>query len=404
MRARWVALCLVILACGRIKPEPDDGGDVSIGGFGAADDDPFRTNDGGRESTSPTVGGGAAMPGSSGGSVDGAGGADESAGGGSGVERCSLGRPDRQYYIRNNEDAENLRNVRALAGTLYITGDVDDLSPLKCLREVGGDLGIYSTTALVDLGGLENLTTIGRTLYVGHYCDKQCQGNLALRSVALAGLRHVNEIVVEPRCETESGSSPCALNWDLESVEFDALVEAPELIFVQNPSLRTVSMNDLTTSATILMRSNPSLELAEFNSLTTLGRLALSGDEVTSLPKLPKLEQAATLELSQTNLAGLAELNRVPFTTVQLNTNPKLVTLEGLEGVLNATYIGLSDNNNLGSLRALSNLKSVDTLYILNNTKLPTCEADWLVDHVGLENISNTVNIVGTDDAGACEE
>lgn len=81
--------------------------------------------------------------------------------------------------------------------------------------------------------------------------------------------------------------------------------------------------------------------------------------------------------------------------------------LNDLDGLNNLTTIGgqlLIGMTGLTNLDGFGNLRSIGgNLRIEQNSLLPTCEAEWLRDHVGEENIGGTVTIAGNDDSGTCE-
>jgi hypothetical protein len=82
------------------------------------------------------------------------------------------------------------------------------------------------------------------------------------------------------------------------------------------------------------------------------------------------------------SLAALASLTRVEGDLV-LEASGSLSNLEGLAGL---AHIGgtlrLTGNTVLTSLRALTTLQTVGAISITENASLPSCEAQWLVDHI----------------------
>ena len=62
----------------------------------------------------------------------------------------------------------------------------------------------------------------------------------------------------------------------------------------------------------------------------------------------------------------------------------------------------ISLNPSLRHLRALSALRKLSqALNVSNNRTLPTCQAEWLRDHVGIANIGR-YQAFGNDDLGVC--
>jgi len=120
-------------------------------------------------------------------------------------------------------------------------------------------------------------------------------------------------------------------------------------------------------------------------------------------------------------LTGLASLEWVQF-SLQLIENPNLVDLQGLEALTHVGWLVLQDNpllrsvdgldslstvdqqieingnGALANLRALGNVTEASDLRVWNSPSLPTCEAEWLAEQIGLDNVAFS----GTDDTGVC--
>jgi hypothetical protein len=79
-----------------------------------------------------------------------------------------------------------------------------------------------------------------------------------------------------------------------------------------------------------------------------------------------------------------------------------LENLHGLEELTSANSLQILGNASLESLRALSGVTAIDLdLSIYGNPSLPTCEALWLRDSIGVTNIGS-VSIGMNNDAGTC--
>jgi hypothetical protein len=101
-----------------------------------------------------------------------------------------------------------------------------------------------------------------------------------------------------------------------------------------------------------------------------------------------------------TSLDGLgAPANAVLYIT----DNPSLTNLDGLESVTRLGLLSIHDNAALGSLRGLGNLTAIEGgLAIRRNVSLPTCEAWWLRDAIGVADIGGPIVIELNDDEGTC--
>jgi hypothetical protein len=74
--------------------------------------------------------------------------------------------------------------------------------------------------------------------------------------------------------------------------------------------------------------------------------------------------------------------------------------LEELEVV--GYYLGIGYNTSLTNIRALGGVSRVGSgLYVYDNPVLPTCEAEWLLDTIGTNNVGYWY-IYRNDDFGVC--
>jgi hypothetical protein len=93
---------------------------------------------------------------------------------------------------------------------------VRDLSSLRCLKTIHGDLIVESTSALPSLDGLEGLRDVRWSVYIGGGCE-YCYGNAALRNVdALDGLETIGgDLYLRVDCDSsdcERGSQSLGLD------------------------------------------------------------------------------------------------------------------------------------------------------------------------------------------------
>jgi hypothetical protein len=107
--------------------------------------------------------------------------------------------------------------------------------------------------------------------------------------------------------------------------------------------------------------------------------------------------------VSLRDLSGLSQLTRVGDLRIQ--ENPLLENLDALSQVTAITEedVDIVQNARLSDLHGLDGVTSVvGRLYIAANPILPTCEAERLVNHIGVANIGETSLIQGNDDSGVC--
>jgi hypothetical protein len=86
---------------------------------------------------------------------------------------------------------------------------------------------------------------------------------------------------------------------------------------------------------------------------------------------------------------------------LRITNNDALAELGGLRnlGEVWSQFV-LAENDALTSLHALTALSRVGDISILDNSRLPTCEAEWLVARLPSETGSH---VMGNDDGGMCK-
>ena len=106
---------------------------------------------------------------------------------------------------------------------------------------------------------------------------------------------------------------------------------------------------------------------------------------------------------SLTNLADLENLTSVEG-DLWIEYTRDLANLTGLENLTSVKGELKIYRTGLNDITGLNNLASVgEDLRIYGNDILPTCEAEWLRDTIGVENIGGEISIYGNCDACTCE-
>ena len=390
--SRWAqALALasaLAYGCGGqsdVKPLQDgDGGEPGGGGSG----DAGGGGSGGASSTGATSGaagvggtgvnGGAGAGGVTGGEGGLAGAAGEAgAGGTGGIEpHCDPTHVyDGSVLATTDEELEALRYYDVIDGDLVIEGQVTSLGALHCLARlqglsirrtdiinlaglerlelVSGELLISGNPDLDDLGAVESLTTVGAALRLGGYCDDQfglCEDDVytdvgGFRNLTSVGALHltttfVHDLVGFAALESIAGDLEIGDNGNLTNLEgLQKLREIP---------------GDLSILGNRRLASLAGLE----NVARVGGNLTI--DAYDGLVDMPSPRNSVL-----TNLDGLAGLTNVSGDLV-VTSNPALV-----------------------SLRGLAELAGVRRLEVTYNTDLPSCEADWLLESIGSENVES---------------
>jgi hypothetical protein len=283
---------------------------------------------------------------------------------------------------------------------LYISNNtsLNSLASLSLLAQPG-DLNVSSNTSLASLAGLLSVTSASSVIISGN-AIADLTGLDKLASVGGAGLT----ISSNPNLAKLKGLSK--------------LTSVGALSITGNPSLTDLTdLSGLTNSGSGLSISGNS-SLASLQGLGNLKSVTSLGiDSNTSLANLDGLNGLASLgaagggSISITGnnvLKSISGLSSVPnFSLYWLNVanNPQLLSLQGLDHLTATTYsVSITNNAALTTLHALGSLSSIYTLAITDNASLPTCEANWLANHIGYiayppATISGNG---GNEDGGAC--
>jgi hypothetical protein len=285
--------------------------------------------------------------------------------------------------------------ITSIEGTLSIgrqeisgNSSLINLAGLEGLTTIGGSLRIANNDALTSLTGLDNLTSIGGTLYIG--LDVQFNGNPAL--ISLTGLESLTSI----------GNSVWI--WDNSSLtSLSALkgITSLENMWIRgNTTLTNLEGLENLTSihGGLGITSNTSLtSLSALEGLVTLNTLLIySNDSLTNLTGLEGLTSIGYLEIldnhSLTSLTGLDNLSYIEFGLVIGNEpigNPALSSLTALEGL---SFVGgklwIIDNHSLTSLSGLENIDadSIANVCISNNPNLSICHFKSICDYLNIPN------------------
>jgi hypothetical protein len=318
--------------------------------------------------------------------------------------------PEFESGIYSNGSLQNLgalEGVTRLARSLYLFNNgLSDYSAFANLTEVVGRLSLDENTG--GLEGLERLRTVSEQLVLG--------GNFSSLG-ALSSLEFAEGLSLSSsRLETLSELGP---SWVIDG---DLEIEAPALTTlsgIERPSVsggvtlkNCTSLSSLTGLAGATFPGGVHLHDLDLTTLDGIEGTSLEGG--LTLHRNPRLESLAALS-DHTSLGHL-----------RIFANPALSTLAGLDNVTsiagNLQILGhcteecwvdddgeevctrtCERNTMLKSVRALSGLQSVGGEFaILENPSLPSCEAVWLRDNVGIANIGGTISIIRNADSGAC--
>lgn len=268
--------------------------------------------------------------------------------------------------VSDQADADALRGVHTITGTLTIEGSVRDLAPLSGLTSVGGLLSIRETSLLTSLEGLNQLVRL---------TDEDSDG-----FVEISGNEALTNI--------------------------DAL-------------------QNLTGGDFFQLTIENNRRLVNIDGLGNLGGAAsfvdiVGNDELVNVDGLGGFTENGGLSIEDNpalvDLSGLSQLTFIGSELV-LRNNDKLVSVSGLERLEDIATLRIEGNDSLATLRALGALRRVEgeEFSVIGNTSLPTCEVDWLIDNItnvlggsiGFFNgdvfFPAEIVVTGNDDAATCE-
>jgi hypothetical protein len=319
------------------------------------------------------------------------------------------------FVVRNNVDAEALRGVTAIDGTLEITGssilsleplnrlakvtgqvtiggDMPSLAGLEALREVG-DLTIDRTTALVDLTGLNGLVKGGSIVMI--------RMNSSLTS--LSGLQNLREL---------SGVAAMIIGSNPKLVEISAVQGVAPQIKLLGVSANLL-LSDLTAfSAVTALPNGFFINGPAITTLASFGQLASLGNQTlfVSPDDLPKVVTFT--------LPALTQVQRILITTTRgVPSDMRSVSFPGLTSMSGDVMIEGADisSNPQPAIQTVrfENLVSTPGFAIRNN--LPMTLIDFakvnapqgfvsISGNVGMPEIKiGTVGTVSIDNGAASE-
>jgi hypothetical protein len=187
-----------------------------------------------------------------------------------GGERASCPK-DRAVDIGLQEDVNKLAGCEQLQGITIRTGATIDVSPLKDLEEIVGDLTIGPTVA-VDEAAFNGLLRVGGTIRVAN--------NGSLRGLFFPRIERIGRGEIEnnavlttismPRLESVDGALVIADNSALELISAPLLATVgKELVIAGHRKLNLVEMSHVTTVETIRIEGNPKMPVDVVDKLTS---------------------------------------------------------------------------------------------------------------------------------------
>lgn len=182
---------------------------------------------------------------------------------------------DRSVEIGLQEEVAKLAGCTQLAGVVIRTGATIDVTPLKQLEEISGDLTIGPTVGL-DEAAFNGLLRVGGTIRV--------MNNGSMRGLYFPRIEHVGRIEVEnnavmvsismPRLASVAGAMVISDNGGLELINAPLLATVgKELVISGHPKLNLLEMPQLASVEAIRIEGNPKLPPDVVERLTSKSAL-----------------------------------------------------------------------------------------------------------------------------------
>ena len=224
--------------------------------------------------------------------------------------------------------------------------DIEDISSLNSLTNLGSFLMVGSNPKLPNLKGLENIK----------YIDK---GIVIVRNASLTTLKDLNPLLLEITIDENHSLK------NLDGLNFEKL----DYIEIKgNNSLQNIDgLSQLKEAGTMYINNNTELvNIQGLQSLKSLGNLSISDN--SSLQNISGLE-------------GLTSLNG----TLTISNNDLLESIDPLRNLITLpNEVNISENLSLQSISILKGLTIAKNINIINNPALKNLE--------GLENITRVID------------
>jgi Receptor L domain len=277
----------------------------------------------------------------------------------------SFGHPV-TYSSTPISDISALKNLKRISGNLNINGllSLKSLEALSNLEQIDGDILISGKLSLTDFTGLEKLSKLRNVLI-----------NTSISEISLKGF----------------GKNVSIENLSIYGIELKRIKDLESLGKIQifnimsNPYLASIDdMSNINITRQLVISGCP--------NLTTIGKINAADqfagihiidtnvEELSCLSNINKLGQL--LIIKNKSLKTLNTENLTNVVDLAIHTNPYLKTLKGIENC-QISNMGLQNNVRLNNIDDLKNMKKCHSLTITDNPNLKSID---VLSNVGEEN------------------
>ncbi|MEZ4939477.1 MAG: hypothetical protein R3D58_01345 [Saprospiraceae bacterium] len=255
-----------------------------------------------------------------------------------------------------------------MTGPVLVVGtDIVNLDSLRQLRTIGGKLQIESPN-LADISGLSGLTRVDGFLHIG--------------GTALTNLHGLENLKSTGSSFTVSSNPMLLTTTQFDSLQYSgfSLSGSPLLQdFGTFPSLKTGKVINLNNPVPLINLEGifPVLETAEYFFLENIAQL----ESLTGLHSLNRVGAMSIKNTGITNLTGLDKLRNIS-NYLYLFENPKLVNLTGITALDSVISLQINNNPKLTGIQGLETAKRIGQLTLSENESLVTLADSALIPDV----------------------
>ncbi len=303
---------------------------------------------------------------------------------------------DGDIILSDQNDVDNFasESYTKITGDLKIIDssgqEINDITELESIKEIGGRVYISSLDSLKDFNGLSNVKTIGEDL----------------RFVANNGLNSINGF---SSLETIAGELYFSHNSSLSNIgALNTLSTAESVSFVFNPNLISITgLNTLSNTGNLVISSNNSLsEISGFQSLESIDGYfhVYKNPALKNINGFNAVRVMGRYHVQQnhalTEIKGFKALEQVN-SLFEIVWNDELELIDSFDSLmlvgsgdwLESAFISIHANKSLTSINGFDELKAVKKIDISHNYTLEGIEGfNTLAGYI------DRINIVRNDE------
>jgi len=336
-----------------------------------------------------------------------------------------------QFHLESNQltHVNGLSSLRSVGNLFYLQDNLlDNVDGLSALQTVGSHFYLYNNQ-LVNIDGLTSLSSVGGNFHisgnqvtnldsltnltsVGGYVALYNNANL----VDVSGIENVTGsptklLYITPEqysVKADVNSSMCSTSWDLRDSDGDIVDDMNYVCEGQDPYV----VSDIDKLKAVL-ESKCNISLSNFNSYfnrdtghynnTISCYNTLTDEDIVNFKALKSVRWSLNIynNSTLTNLDGLSNLRSVDSLYIARNSN--LANINGLSSLISVNSVNISENANLTNLDGLGKLESVRYDMNLQKNKLTNINGLAKLKSVGRSLYLNNNSLSNIDGLSSLE-